>query len=341
MIEYRDGIHIQGTDFWLDAKRNVDFSFISHAHADHAIRHKEILSTKETARLCEHRLGKTKFNILGYDQPQRLRRNSKSDCGIKVELFPSGHVLGGAQILLEIEGVKIVYTGDFKLRRPLTAKRAEVKRCDILIMESTFGLPRYVFPPQKEIGEKITEFVDQALSSGEVPILLAYSLGKAQEIMKMLGNRGYKLSVHGAILNLARIYEELGVKFKNFRPCRAGDLEERVLIVPPQVRGSAMIRNIPRKRTAVLTGWAVDSGIRNLYGVDDAFPLSDHADFSELTEYARLAEPKKIYTMHGFPEFPGFLRKEGFDAEQLKENTKVGRTLSKEVLLNYDLFVQN
>jgi Cft2 family RNA processing exonuclease len=39
---------------WLGAKKRVDFSFVSHAHTDHAVRHKEILSTKETARLCEH-----------------------------------------------------------------------------------------------------------------------------------------------------------------------------------------------------------------------------------------------------------------------------------------------
>jgi len=340
MIEYQNGIHIKGTGLWLDAKRGVDFSFVSHAHIDHAVRHKEILATKETARLYEHRFGKARFNILEYNQPKRFSRKFKSHSGIKVELFPSGHILGGAQILLEMGGIRIVYTGDFKLRKCFTAKKAEVKRCDILIMESTFGLPRYIFPDRNEITEEITAFVDRAFSSGEVPIFLAYSLGKAQEIMKILGNRGYKISVHGTIFKLAKIYEELGIKFKNYRPYKAGDLEGRVLIVPPWVRGSAVIKSIPRKRMAVLTGWALDSGIRNLFGTDEAFPLSDHADFSELMEYARSAEPKKIYTMHGFSQFPEFLRKEGFDAEQLKETTQVRNNFSKELLLNYDLFVK-
>ena len=338
MIEYQNGIHIKGTNLWLDAKRKVDFSFISHAHIDHAVRHKEILATKQTTRLYEHRCGKAKFNILEYNQPKRFYHKFNSKDRIKVELFPSGHILGGAQILLEIRGVRIVYTGDFKLRKSLTAKDAEVKKCDILIMESTFGLPRYIFPDQKEITRKITEFVDQALSSGQVPIFLAYSLGKAQEIMKILGNKGYKTCVHEAIFNLARIYEEFGVKFRNYKPYKAEDLKGRVLIVPPWVRNSQMIRNIPKRRTAILTGWALDYGIKNLFGTDEAFPLSDHADFSELTEYARKAEPKKIYTVHGFPEFSEFLRKEGFDAEQLKESTKVPESFDKELLLNYDLF---
>ena len=351
MIEWRNGIHIQGTDLWLDAKRKVDFSFVSHAHIDHAVRHKEILATKETARLYEHRFGKAKINLLEYNCPKRIK-------GAKVELFPSGHILGGAQILLNIGEVRIVYTGDFKLRRGLTAKKAEVKKCDILIMESTFGLPHYIFPDRKEIISRITNFVDEALSSNKVPILLAYSLGKAQEVMKILSNRGYKLSVHGAIFKIAKIYEEFGIKFKNHEHYssrggsaygrQAEDLEGKVLIVPPYVRHSRMIEKIPQKRVAILTGWAIDSGSKGWFEVDSAIPLSDHADFSELMEYVRLAEPQKIYTVHGFPEFPEYLRKEGFDAEQLleipalrgKETPKITRTFTKELLLNYDLFIR-
>lgn len=69
--------------------------------------------------------------------------------------------------------------------------------------------------------------------------------------------------------------------------------------------------------------------------------MSDHADFSELMEYVKKAQAKKIYTVHGFPDFAQFLREAAFDAEQLKESTKVMTTFSKELLLNYDLFASN
>jgi Cft2 family RNA processing exonuclease len=111
-----------------------------------------------------------------------------------------------------------------------------------------------------------------------------------------------------------------------------------VLIAPPWVKRSQMIGNIPRKRIAILTGWAMDPGAKNYYGVDEAIPLSDHADFSELMEYVKKAQPEKIYTVHGFTEFVRFLREEKFDAEPLKESTKVNKTFSKELLANYDLF---
>jgi Cft2 family RNA processing exonuclease len=331
MIEFKNGIHIEGTGLWLDARRKTDFCFVSHAHADHAVKHAQILATKETARLFEHRYGEAKFKLLEYNRAKRLN-------GVKVELFPSGHVLGGAQILIEKAGTRIVYTGDFKLRKSLTAQKAQVKKCDILIMESTFGRPHYIFPPSSQVHAQMAEFAQENLTKGKVPVFLAYSLGKAQEAMKILSNRGFKLSVHGAIYNMARIYEEFGVRFKNYEHYEAGNLEGKVLIAPPSVRKSSMIERIPRKRIAVLTGWALDKGARYFNGVDEAIPLSDHADFSELLEYAKRAQPKKVYTVHGFAEFVEFLREKGFDAEPLKRTTRIESTLSKELLTNYDLF---
>jgi len=227
------------------------------------------------------------------------------------------------------------------LRVSLTAKKAEIKRCDILILESTFGLPRYAFPHPKDVHARMVEFVEDAQRRGETPIFLAYTLGKAQEAMKILSNRGYKLSVHGTIYNIAKIYEEFGIKFKNWEHYQAENMEGRVLIVPPWAKKFRMIENIPRKRVAILTGWALDSKAKDYFGVDEAIPLSDHADFSELMEYVRKAQPQKVYTVHGFPEFVQFLQEAGFDAEPLKESTKVNTTFRKELLLNYDLFVSN
>ncbi len=331
MIEFDNGIHIKGTGLWLDARRKVNFCFVSHAHADHAIKHAEILATRETARLFEHRYGKAKFKTLEYNRPRRFD-------GVKVELFPSGHILGGAQILIEKGGVRIVYTGDFKLRRSLTARSAEIKKCDILIMESTFGRPHYVFPRPRKVQAQMIEFVEDARARGEIPIFLAYSLGKAQEAMKILSNRGYKLSVHQRIYDIAKIYEEFGVKLRSYKLYRGQNLDADVLIIPPQSRRSRMVESISRKRTAILTGWAMDTGTRFYSGTDAAIPLSDHADFSELIEYVERAEPKKIYTVHGFAELVKCLREKGFDAQQLTEGTTSYTPLSKEVLMNYDLF---
>jgi phosphoribosyl 1,2-cyclic phosphodiesterase len=72
MIEYDNGIHIRGTDLWFDAKRKTNFCFVSHAHADHAIKHNAILTTKETARFFEHRYGRAKFHTVEYNRAPRF-----------------------------------------------------------------------------------------------------------------------------------------------------------------------------------------------------------------------------------------------------------------------------
>jgi putative mRNA 3-end processing factor len=333
MIEYDDGIHIKGTDLWFDAKRKTNFCFVSHAHADHAVKHNAILTTKETARFFEHRYGKTKFHTVEYNRVNKIR-------GAKIQLFPSGHILGGAQILLEIGGVRIVYTGDFKLRKSWTAQKAEVKRCDILIMESTFGRPQYLFPKSHEIQARMVRFVEEARADGEQPVFLAYSLGKAQEAMKILSHWGYKLSVHRSIYDICKIYEEFGVRFGDYRLLGDTGVQDRVVMLPPQAKKSTFPKAAPRRKTAMLTGWAVDPGpLKHLAGCQ-CIPLSDHADFSELLEYVRKARPKKIFTVHGFPELVGFLNQKGYDAELLEEAASANGTLDQEPPGNYDLFTE-
>src|SRR5439155_25430141 len=102
---------------------------------------------------------------------------------VQITLIPAGHILGSAQFFLESDAASLLYTGDFKLRAGLSAEPAEWRHADTLIMETTYGLPRYRFPPTAEVIEAMVAFCREALDEGAVPILFGYSLGKAQEIL--------------------------------------------------------------------------------------------------------------------------------------------------------------
>ena len=69
---------------------------------------------------------------------------------LTLKLF-GGHVLGSAQLRVTRNGVALGYSGDLCLEPTLTAEQAEVVECDVLVLESTFGLPCYVFPPKEEV----------------------------------------------------------------------------------------------------------------------------------------------------------------------------------------------
>ena len=61
--------------------------------------------------------------------------------GIKFWCYNAGHVLGAAMFMLEIAGVKILYTGDFSREEDRHLMSAEIPsiRPDVLIVESTYG----------------------------------------------------------------------------------------------------------------------------------------------------------------------------------------------------------
>ena len=187
-------------------------------------------------------------------------------------------------------------------------------------METTFGRPGYQFPPTREVVQGIIRFCREALDNEETPVLLGYSLGKSQELLRSLGEAGFPIMLHGAVYKLTKIYEQFGQSFPPYEAYEAGSAKGKVLICPPHVANSTMLRKLGKIRTAILTGWAVDPNCRYRYQCDAAFPISDHADFPDLIEMVKRVQPKKVYTLHGFAaDFAQTLRELGYEAQALSE----------------------
>src|ERR1041385_2253038 len=125
-------------------------------------------------------------------------------------------------------------------------------------METTFGLSRYRFPPTPEVIEQIVAFCRETIEEEAVPVLLGYSLGKAQEVLCALEGASLLPMLHGSVYEMTRIYEHFGQSFCKYVRYKPNDVAGKVLICPPSVNGSRMLQNIPRKRVAMISGWAVD-----------------------------------------------------------------------------------
>ena len=316
------GIRVSDSSLHLDATRRVACAFVSHAHGDHIARHERTIATEATLALLRHRLGtprrgKAELLPAAHRQPFGLGE-------LTLELFPAGHVLGSAQLRVTRDGLSLGYTGDLCTQPTHAAEAAEVMPCDVLVLESTFGSPRYVFPPKAEVLEAVRRFVDGALSDGATPVLLGYALGKAQEVLKFLAEHGYACRAHPVVQAVNRIYEDLGVALPGVRALSPeGPERGEVVVCPPHLAQSPAMRGVRRRRTAVLTGWAID-GNRYFRGADVAFPLSDHADFPSLVAYARATGAGRVYTVHGQADaFAAALRREGIRAEPLREHLQL------------------
>jgi Cft2 family RNA processing exonuclease len=323
-------LYVAELDLWIDSMRPRERCYVSHGHADHARAHDVVVTSTNNARVCRLRLGRRKakpLSLLG--EPERAEIayethdfNAPWRIGDhELTLFSAGHVLGSAQLLIEGERGRFVYTGDFKLEPSYTAEAPEVKRCDTLLMECTYGRPQYVFPPRAEVA---AEMVAWARKDGAVPIFFAYSLGKAQEAMAILGRGGIPLAVHGAIASMAGVYEDAGVELPPYERYDANAFDgARALLWPPS--GKALPAAVRGKtvRTASLTGWVVGKGTNFYRGTDAGFPLSDHADFPSLLRYVELAQPRKVLLNHGWRDFTHRLRNLGVDATYLEPNQQL------------------
>ena len=187
--------------------------------------------------------------------------------------------------------------------------------CDTLVIESTFGHPRYAFPPKEQVLAQIEAWCRDHLARGVAPILLGYPLGKSQEAMKYLTSRGLRIAAHASIHDMTALYRECGMAIDNVRRFD-GTLEEgEVGFFPPRSARTSGVAKLWPRATAVLTGWAVDAGVAQRYGADVAFPLSDHADFPSLMKYVKDTGATEVVTCHGFArELAQALRDDGIDA---------------------------
>jgi putative mRNA 3-end processing factor len=234
---------------------------------------------------------------------------------LSLRLLSSGHILGGSQLLLE-KDFRAVYTSDINLEGGITCGRAEVEKCDVLIMEATFGTPIFEFPTRKEVVAQIKDWVEEQFLKDITPVLLGYSLGKAQELTSYL-SRDYMVEVHPIIYENNRKYEALGVDLGNYRLFPGSNRGDRVVIFPPGARASRALKGLPCAM-AVTSGWALLGGTKGRMGVREAFPLSDHSDFWSLIRYVEKASPQVVYTSHGFAEeLASELRDRGFYSEPL------------------------
>jgi DNA ligase-1 len=324
----RGAIHLPELALWLDAREargEGERVFVSHAHSDHAAAHREMILSEGTARLLRARLGGRRIeHVLQFHE---TRRFDGPGAPFRITLLPAGHILGSAMSLIEWPGGSLLYTGDFKLRPGLASEACDVsgaRGCDALVMETTFGRPQYRFPPAADVLRDLARFCRQALAEGATAMLLGYSLGRTQELLRGLAGDGLPLVVHEAAHKITSVYAALGWEFPPYDSMAKADLSGKVVLCPPSATKPVLARLEGPVRVAIVTGWALDGRCRFRHRADAAYALSDHADFPELIDLVQRVEPGRVFTVHGFAaDFAQTLRGLGFDAWALSENDQL------------------
>ena len=309
------GVYLPDIDLWLDSRRKQATAYISHAHTDHVARHQRPMLTEATQHLLKPLLNKSDPHILEYGEPHETPTYS-------LTLYPAGHCLGSAQVLIEskISGERTLYTGDIKVKFNPTAEPLQPVPCDILIIEATFGHPAYNFPPQETVLSDFFNKLGEWLEDGETPVVLAYRLGKSQELLHHLLSNGFEVALEETIYQVTQTHVDAGVVFPGtFRQFDGKPKDGEILISTPGRNTKAALSDITSKKFMAMSGWAVHKDARWRLGANYALPFSDHADYQELFDYVYSVNPQKIYTVNGFPHLAYHLKNHGYDAEHLEK----------------------
>ena len=312
-----EGMFVPAFDAVLDPPGPVSRAVLSHAHSDHAAAgHGEIWATAPTLAIYRRRHPEWAgtARALAFGAPV-------SAGGATLEAFPSGHILGAAQIRVSGPDGTFLYTGDFRRRPSRTAVPAASPVSDVLVTECTFGLPVFRFPSRAETERRLVDACRAAAEEGAVAVVLAYALGKSQEAALVLAEAGIPTVLHGASWKLLPEYEEAGFSFPLSRPYESGPARPgEALVVPPNCARTPVVRALKKRRILYLSGWALREASRAEHDADVLLPISDHADFDELLEHVDAVRPARVLAHHGYArDFARILSARGVEAAPLSE----------------------
>ncbi len=278
--------NVNGNTLSLD-KKGGKYVFISHAHTDHTINTytERLITSNETYTLA----------------------NLKGNITIPnwVELYNAGHIIGAKQIAFEVNGKKIVYTGDLRLKKGIFGEYGEIVETDVLYIDATFGNPIFKFPEPMETYEQIIKWVKE--NENNILVFGAYPIGKTQELVKMLNEYGYIPILQEQNYNYTERLKKINYKFDMLKAGTEESMEVLrsggIIISPVKSLKMYIKRWLSRifKRKVyftLVTGWKFRNRL-----IDRIFPLSDHSDFNDIVKYIEYSNAKKIIPLFGKPDY--------------------------------------
>lgn len=240
--------------------------------------------------------------------------------GVKLSLHPAGHILGSAQVRIEVGGEVWVVSGDYKTQRDKTCEGFEPLKCHAFVTESTFGLPVYRWPSQDEVFGQINAWWRANTQAGKASVLFGYALGKAQRLIAGVDASIGPIAVHGAVQRLNEAYRWAGIRLPPTEPAvqkaRGFDWSKSLIVAPPSAMGTPWLRRFGEVVTGFASGWMQIRGTRRRRAIDRGFVLSDHVDWPALLSAVEETGAERVWVTHGYANVVArYLTERGLRAE--------------------------
>ncbi|MCI4664228.1 MAG: ligase-associated DNA damage response exonuclease [Neomegalonema sp.] len=307
LILERGALFCPAGGFYIDPLRVVDRAIVTHGHSDHCRPgHGKVLATAATLAIARARYGERAFGAA-----QALAYGERLKIGdATVMLAPAGHVLGSAQVVVEVDGVRAVVSGDYKRTADPTCQPFEAIRCDLFITEATFAIPVFRHPP---VEDEIARLLASVQAFPErAHAISVYPLGKCQRLIAELGRSGWggPIVLHSGLVKLTELYQQLGVTLPEWRAAAAGkwdaaardSLRGAIVLAPGSALSDKWARRLPDPVMCGASGWMTVRQRAKQSGVELPLIISDHADWDAICATIRETEAEMVWITHGAEE---------------------------------------
>jgi len=301
-LVWADGFVLWPNGLGLDTLSPTGFSFISHAHI--APPPGRILATAATFDLMSRRVPEEDRLAVPFDRPFKIGP-------LEMTLFPAGHLLGSAQLLVEVDGLRVLYAAGVQTAIPLTAERCRVPQADLVIL-ADHCLPPASLTSPLHVAQAAAQWAIETSSAGFSPVFLVNPLGPAEDLLGVLADHKIRPRVHRSIYDVTVLYERHGVHIEDVRRLDAKPYGWDAVLLPPDLGGSPHWKRLGRTRTALVTGSPPERGEVSAY--DDLFVMGTHLDRSGLARYVTATGAKRVALSPIYPaSFAQTLARRGID----------------------------
>ena len=215
--------------------KDVDALILTHSHLDHSgaipifyINDKKPLYTNKLNLELTQLLVQDFIHLSSYYLPfeylelkTMMRSNRHLDFGVeetlgdmKFKLVNAGHTPGSASVLMEADGKRILYTGDFNTEESklLSGATMDYGDLDAVIMESTYADSDHTERPllEKQFLEACTEVVE----TGGTVLVPAFGVGRSQEMACILAANHFEYPI--VLDGMAREASRVVMNYKEF-----------------------------------------------------------------------------------------------------------------------------
>ncbi|HLC00099.1 MAG TPA: MBL fold metallo-hydrolase [Candidatus Bathyarchaeia archaeon] len=215
--------------------KEVDALILTHSHLDHSgalpifyVQGQKPLYTNKLNLELTQLLIQDFIHLSGYylsfeylELKTMMKSNRHLDFGVeeklgdmRFKLLNAGHTPGSAQVLIEADGKRILYTGDFNTAETklLPGASMDYGDLDAVIMESTYADEDHTERPELE--KNFVEAVTEVVEKGGIVLVPAFGVGRSQEIATVLAANHFEYPI--ILDGMARQASRVIMNYKEF-----------------------------------------------------------------------------------------------------------------------------